>query len=210
MVLHHFAHVLDRFVVVAQAGHDFLGHVGANALVLVETDAAGFIGLRGRLLADVVEKNAERELEVRLLNLRQHQPRMLENIALGMVLRRLLDAVQRGDVGQHLREQPALVEQVESLLRLGHGEDAVQLVADALGAHGADHFRAGANRLPRLRLDLEIEPRREPDRAQQPQMVLGKAVLRVANGAQDSRAQVGLAADKIDQAPGHRIDKTSR
>ena len=57
---------------------------------------------------------------------------MREDVALGMVVGRLLDALHRGDLRQHVDEQAGLVEQLEAAPRGAFGEDAHDLVADAL------------------------------------------------------------------------------
>ena len=117
--------------------------------------------LRGRFFADIVEENAEGQFEVRLLDLREHEPDVLVDVAFGMKLGRLLDAVHGGDVGQDFRQQPAFVEQIEAEFRLV----AVKILFSSSRMRSALTVRimerGGANRLPCFRLDLEHEVARQ-------------------------------------------------
>jgi len=205
VMLDQFVDGLDRLVVVAQVREDAVAHLRPDRFVAAVADASVRIDAGRGPLAHVVHEHAEREFQVGLLDLRQHEPDMLVDVAFGMELRRLLDAVHGRDIGQHLSEQTAAVEQVEPDLRLVGRQDQVQLVADALGADRADRFRRRADRFPGRRFDPEVEPRGEADGAQEPKAILGEAFGRAADRAQHLRVEVGLAPDVIDQPFGHRI-----
>ena len=71
------------------------------------------------------------------------------HVALGMVLRRLRDALHPCDFGQHLHEQTGLIEQFESAAGVALGEHFGQLVAHALAADGVNasgEFAHGSER----------------------------------------------------------------
>ena len=77
-------------------------------------------------------------------------------------------------------------------------ENSHQFFADALGADLVDRRRLRHDRVPRRRLDLELEHRREPHRAQHPQTIFGKALRRIANRADNSLLQIRSTANEID------------
>ena len=165
--------------------HDLLSHCGADFIVAVETDAAGFIDARGRRLADIVKEDAEDEREGDLVRQeREHEAGVLEDVALGMELRRLLAAFQGVDFGQNDLEQAARIEQVPAADALRREKNSHQLLADALGADLADARRRADDGVPRGGLDLELEHGRETNRAQQAEPILGETVRRIADGAE--------------------------
>ncbi len=79
----------------------------------VEGDALGppFGAAR---LGDVVQQGAEGERLGRPVELLEQEQRVPEDVALGVKVRGLLDAFQRRDLRQDLRQQAGLVEQLEA------------------------------------------------------------------------------------------------
>ena len=64
-----------------------------------------------------------------------------------------------------------------------------------------------ADRRQRRRIDGELVAAREPDRAQRPQPILAHALLRVAHGAHDAGAQIGLSVKWIAHVPRARTKR---
>ena len=92
----------------SQALHDRFGHFRADAIMAVETDPAGLVDRAGRRLADIVKENAENERKRNLVRQKlEHQPGMLENVAFGMKLRRLLAPFHRLEFRQNHFHQAA-------------------------------------------------------------------------------------------------------
>ena len=132
-------------------------------------------------------------VSLRLAQLREQQQRVGEDVALGVVVGRLLDALHRRDLRQHVREQAGLVEQLEAAPRGAFGEDAHDLVADALPGDAGDRRGVGANGREGRRLDGEAEARREAHGAQHAQAILvrsapsGSPMARMTPAARSAR-----------------------
>ena len=124
-----------------------------------------------------------------------------------MILRRLLAADGGGQLRQHLGQQPALVQQVESVRGVRRPEQFQQLVANSLGTHFADGGGVLLHDGERRRLDLEPKLHSEAHGAEQAQPVLAKALRRIADGADAPGLEVCLAADPVVQLVGERIVK---
>jgi len=77
----------------------------------------------------------------------------------------------------------------------------VHLLGDALAADLREPVGLFDDRLASGWLDIQPELDSQADRAQQPQRVLGEALGRAANRPDQTRLQVGLAAERIDQLP---------
>ena len=73
--------------------------------------------LRAARLGDVVQQRAERQRLARAVELLEQAERVHEDVALGMVVGRLLDALQRRDLRQDRRQQAGCVEQLEAAPR---------------------------------------------------------------------------------------------
>ena len=82
-----------------------------------------------------------------------------------------------------------------------------EFVTNPFGADELDFRRERFDGGEGLRLDFKIQLRGKPHRAQQAQMVFGKALLRRADGADDFRAQILFAADPVVKFFGNRIVK---
>ena len=103
----------------------------------IEADAVvGFGGvwrLKGGGLADVVEEHAPGERggggggQV----IEEHEG-VDPNVALGVVLGGLLDALHAGELGEDLGEEPGGVEELEGAARVAFGEHAGEFFANAL------------------------------------------------------------------------------
>jgi hypothetical protein len=100
------------------------------------------------------------------VQLLEQQQRMDEHIAFRMVIRRLRDALHPRDLGQHMREQPALIEELEAAAGVAFGQDAHDFVADALPGNAGDFCRERAHRRPGRGLDLVLQARGEAYRPQ--------------------------------------------
>ena len=90
-----------------------------------------------RRLADVVQQRAQGQRRRGRSQPLEHQQRVDPDVAFGMELGRLLDALHGGDLGQDVGQQAGLVQQFEAAARAAFGQDADQFVADALGARRA-------------------------------------------------------------------------
>ncbi len=86
------------------------------------------------------------------------------------------------------------------------GEEQLQhLVEHPRRRHVVDQLRHLADRGARLGLDLEVELRREPDRAQHPDRVLAEAHQRIADDAHAALAQIGHAVVPVEHRLGGRV-----
>src|SRR5260370_8514870 len=86
---------------------------------------------------------------------------------------------------------------------MGRRGELDQLMADALRADAADSRSVGFDGGECFLLDVEIQLRREPDGAQQAQVVLRKSLFRDADRADYPVAQVRFAANPIVRAFRH-------
>ena len=206
------ADVVGERVRGAQPLQNGAGHVGADGGVAFEAPARGAVGERdqrgGGRLADVVQQDGEREPQRRVRRQRvEHELRMREDIALGVEFGGLFDAGQSFDFGQDCLEQSGVAQELEGFAGFpGLGQEAEQLVADALGADAADLRREGPEGGKGGGFDGEAERGGEAHGAQQAQVVLGEAHRRVADGANDSGLEIRLAVDVIADFAGGRIE----
>ncbi len=124
-----------------------------------------------------------------------------------MKLRRLLDALHARDLGEDFGEEAGFVQQFEGPAGMALGEHFGQLVADALAADGVDFRGEAAHGGGCGGFDLEAEAGGEAHGAQHAQMVLFKALLGLADGADDAGVEVGEAADIIDDGGAESFGK---
>jgi hypothetical protein len=121
----------------------------------------------------------------------------------------LLDAAQRGELGQHRGGEPELVHQLEpagargATIRLSSANTR-SAATRASPARCAAHRRAVSGSI------VEVELDREPRRAQRPQRVVGERAG--ADHPQPPRREVGAAAVRVEQLAarqrlGHRVDR---
>src|SRR5262249_55602845 len=98
-----------------------------------------------------------------------------------MILRGLLDALHRRDFREEVGQHSAFGEHLESAPRAAFGQDADELIADPFGRDFEDQRMIALDSCECRRIDLEVEPRRESYRAQQPEMVLPKALAGISD-----------------------------
>src|ERR1041384_4092481 len=82
-----------------------------------------------------------------------------------------------------------------------------QLFANSFGTDLGDRWRAGNDRVPRRRIDLESKNGREPNRAKHPQPILGKTLRRIADGANQTPFEIRAATNEVDDLFLFRIEK---
>ena len=90
-----------------QPPQDGFRHLRADAVVFIEPNPVRG-ALECRRFAHVVQQHRKRQGHTRMGWQRvQHHSRVGEHVALGMELRRLLDALHGGNLRQHFGQQPA-------------------------------------------------------------------------------------------------------
>ena len=129
----------------------------------------------------------------------QHQ-RVDPDIALGMILRRLFDALHAHKFRQHLGQQAAGVEKLEAAPRSTFSEDEGEFFADALRRHLGYGSCLLPYRCKRSVFDFKVQSSRKANGTQHAQLVFGEAQPGIADGAEDLLMQIGLAADKVQHA----------
>ena len=122
----------------------------------------------------------------------------------------LRQTLHRQQFRQDRLRQSQIHEQTHAARSTWIDEQFPQFLGDAFGADDADLRRHGADGGGGGRLDVQLEARGHAHGAQQAQLVLGEALGRVADGAQNARAQIVLAADVIDQPILQRDRRTCR
>jgi hypothetical protein len=129
-----------------------------------------------------------------------------------MKLRRLRDPFHYGDLREDLQQQAGFIQQFESPARPALGEDADQLVPNALGGNAVNQARHLLDGLERSRFNLEFEPRGEANGPEQPQVVFLESRGRIADGPDEAVPQVLFPADVVEYLAGlgvleQRIDR---
>ena len=114
-----------------------------------------------------------------------------------MKFRRLFYTVQAIDLRQDLFQQAGAVQQFEGAACAAFGEHPRELVADALAADLVNLTGKGVDRGSGPLFDREIEAGGKAHGAQHAELVLFEALLRIADGADDMRAEIGAAAYKV-------------
>lgn len=127
---------------------------------------------------------------------------MNPDIAFGVVLGRLLDAVEPDDFRQDLAEEAGAVQQLEGTAGMAFGEHAGELIAHAFAADLGDAGSEVADGALGFRLDGVFEAGREANDAQHAELVFFEAAVRVADGADDPVAEIALAADVVEERGG--------
>ena len=128
----------------------------------------------------------------------EEQEGMDPDVAFGVELGRLRDALHGGHLRQKIRQQAGLIEQLETAARATLGENAHQLIANALGGNAQDGGVIAAKGVKGARFDGESEAGGEADGAQQAQMIFLEARIGIADGADDAAFQVRAAVDEIE------------
>ena len=101
-------------------------------------------------------------------------------------------------LGRRRLEQPDVAEPPERALRRPRAQNLVILLEHPRWRALRDLLPVRADGLQQPRLDREIEPRRERDRAQHAHRILAQPEIRLANRTDDSIAQVVEARDVVD------------
>src|SRR5437868_15445164 len=78
-------------------------------------------------------------------------------ITFGMVLGRLLDALQSAHLRQHFNQQARLIQQSKTTTRMAFRKHLVEFVANAFAAHLMNFVRQLANRRHRTRPELVLK-----------------------------------------------------
>ena len=140
------------------------------------------------------------------LQLLDHHQRVDPHVAFGMELRRLFDALHARDFRQDFGEQFGFVEKLEATARGAFGKDLGQLVANALGGNLENIRGKFRDRHERAALDCIAETRGKSHGANHAQLVFAEAIFGISDGANDSGAQIFLAADEIENFIRERVE----
>lgn len=194
---------IDSLVGIAEAGEDVAGERGADAVVAGEADAV-LKGLRGGL-ADVVEEGGEGEFERWGFEALEEAEGVDPDIAFGVELGRLADALHPGDLGEDFGEQAGFVEEFEAAAGMAFGEEAGEFVADALGGDAGDGGGEGADGREGIGVDVEGEAGGEADGAEEAEVVFREAGGWIADGANGAVAEIVEAAGVVGDFTGEGV-----
>lgn len=163
----------------------------------------------GDRLADIVEENCPGKtrvgLSIRLGQQGDHPQRMLPDIPLGMKNRGLFDTPKRMNFWNDFNKKTAFGQEFQAAPRRAARQQPGELVANPLGADPHDHGRPLSDGRKGQGLDRKAERRRETDRPEHPQVILGKALLRIADCADDPLFNVAETTHMIDDSARLRI-----
>src|SRR5580658_10464925 len=124
-----------------------------------------------------------------------------------MKLRRLLNSFHGFDLGQHLAQQSAFVEQKKGLACMALDQHPGELIANALLRYLINLRGRLLNRLKSSRLDGVSETRGEADSTQHPELVFGEPSVRIADGSDDSGFEILASANEIQNLVRDRIEQ---
>ena len=189
-----------------QAREDVRRHVRAERLVSVEMRHAVLERLRAGL-ADVVEQGGPHEVRGAPGGVAEQEHGVDEDVALGVVLLRLFHGAHGVDFRQDDPQDAEAREHLEALRRMRTEQDLFEFGADAFGGDQTEFFRRAGGRLFRGGIDLESEARREPDEAEDAEMVLAETHHGIADGAQNARAEVVEPAHAVDHGAFRRVEQ---
>ena len=192
-------HLRTLAIAEAQARHQLGGNGRADLHVAVKTNAVGSAAECCRLARIMQQRSPGERGRNSGGKAFQQQKGVSKDIAFGVVLRRLLDALHASDLRQHLGQQAERVEQLEGAAGAALGQHLGQLVAHALLAHLVNLRGVGADGRGRVLFDLVSEARGKTGGAQHAELVFGKAAAGVANGADDAVSEVLTPADEVVQ-----------
>src|ERR1700730_19387080 len=185
----------------AQPAADLLGH--SNTYIYMTVESNPVARYRCRLesggLAHVMQKNApcQRWCDPGGKSL-QHEPGVNPYVAFWMVLRRLLDALHRGDFRQDLLEESRLFQQFECAAGSTFHKNFCKLFAQTLGRH-LNNFRGmPADGVESIRLYFEAEPGGEAHGAQHTELLFREPAIRITDRANHFGLQVGLAPHVVE------------
>src|SRR5439155_10679871 len=115
----------------------------------------------------------------------------------------------RFQFGQNRAHKPAGIEQIPASHAICREENADQLVTDSFRADLIDRRRVSYKRAPSSFINLVIKDRGKPYGTQHPQPILLETLHWVANCAHQFCADVGPAANKINDLVCDRLIKHS-
>jgi hypothetical protein len=168
------------------------------------------VGERVRL-ADVVQERGEPD--DRAVRGRVDAPdRVAPEVLAGDFV--LTDAALPVQLGQDHRQQPCFGHQTQPDRGPRRPEKLEQLGTDPFAGEVGAKIGVAADRGERLRLDLEPERGRQPDRTNHPQGVLAEAPVRISDRPQDACREVLAAPEQVDEprrvarraTPGQGVD----
>ena len=162
----------------------------------------------GRRLADVVKEDAENQRERNLVRQKlEHDAGVLEDVAFGMKLRRLLAAFHRATSGKICAMSPLRSSRSQPRTRCGERKMRTSSSRIRSALISLMPGAAATDRRPGRGLDLKLQHGRETDRAQEPQTIFGEALRRLADRPNDCALEIGAAADEVDHGLVRRIVK---
>jgi hypothetical protein len=185
----------------AQAATDVPGHGDADVHVTVEADAiAGFgSGAECGRFADVVEERSPGECWRGFGGeILKHELGVDPDVALGMILGRLGDVFHGGDFREDLREQVERVEKFERAAGSALSEETSEFLANAFSGDDIDFVGLLADGGEGGGFDGVTETCGEADGAEHAEFVFRETPHGIADGADDSRGEVGAAADEVE------------
>src|SRR6266705_6494826 len=118
-------------------------------------------------------------------------------ITFRMELGRLLDSTHGGNFGQHLLQEAAFMQKFKGHAGVTFSEHLGQLNTNSFATDLVNFRGQVFYGVERGGMNAVSEARREPYRTQHAKLVLANPVLRLANGANDAGANVGLSTDEI-------------
>ena len=132
---------------------------------------------------------------------------MRVHIPLRMKLRRLFAANCRRQLRQHLAQQAALPQQIQSSGGMRWAKDFQQLIANPLRAHLRDGRRVFAHSGERGRFNFKTKLRGKAHGAQHPQPVLAEPLRRITDRPDASGLKIRLPPDPVVQLLHDRVEK---
>ena len=132
---------------------------------------------------------------------------MCVHIPLRVKLRRLFAADRRRQLRQHLTQQAALSQQIQSGSGVRWAKDFQQLIANPLHAHLRYGWRVFAHGGKRSRFNFKTKLRGKAHGTKHPQPVLAKPLRRIADRPDASSLKVCLPPDPVVQILRNRVEK---
>jgi hypothetical protein len=166
---------------------------------------ASLIQTAGYRFPDVVQDHAPGEARVCFRfrwQHRQHQQGVLPDVAFGVESRRLFDAAEGVNFGKKFFQEAGCGQKFHPTPGPPAYEQLGDLVTDAFGADPADIFNMSSDGRQDIAVYIITQIGGKAHRPQHPQMILGKALLRGADRADEAAANV--------LAPAHIINQGSR
>ncbi len=103
-----------------------------------------------------------------------------------------------GGTSEHWHSQIKGLDERHGVTTGGAAEHAANLFAHAFAADASELTGVAPNRGLRCRFDGQVESSGKSHSAKDAEIILGKALIRIANSAKQARDEVGNAADVID------------